>query len=156
MSLAPLNCPKIPLCITNLVVFRSPSAVPSSLEKSGKCPSSSLSLCHAPEYWGQKIRTCLAVCRPRLHQQRGERTEGTPAWKRKASRPLILVLSWMASKLSAFLSPSWSFKTSVPGGASTKSRMGGLFAEDCHCCNQRELILQFALVVMVAGRLGLS
>jgi hypothetical protein len=34
--------------------------------------------------------------------------------------------------------------------------MGGLFAEDCHCCNQRVLILQFALVEMVVGRLGLS
>ncbi len=52
MSLAPLNCPKIPLCITHLVVFRGPSAVPSSLEKSGRCPSSSLNSCRTPEYWG--------------------------------------------------------------------------------------------------------
>ncbi len=156
MSLAPLNCPKIPLCITHLVVFRSPSAVLSSLEKSGKCPCSSLNSCRAPENWGQKIRTCLAVCHPRPQLQRGERTEGTLDWKRKASRPLIPVLSWMASELSVFLSPSWSFKTSVPGGASTKSWLGGLFAEDCHCCNQRVLILRFALVDMVAGRLGSS
>ncbi len=32
MSLAPLNCPKISLCITHLVVFCSPSAVPSNFE----------------------------------------------------------------------------------------------------------------------------
>ncbi len=156
MSLAPLNCPKIPLCITHLVVFWSPSAVPSSLEKSGKCPSSSLNSCRAPEYWGQKIRKCLAVCRPRPQLQRGDRTEGSLAGKRKESRQLIPVLSWMASKLSAFLSPSWSCKTSVPGGASTKSWLGGLFAEDCHCCNQRVLILRFALVELVTGRLGSS
>jgi hypothetical protein len=62
----------------------------------------------------------------------------------------------MASELSAFLSPSWSFRTSVPGRASTKSGLGGLFAEDCHCCNQRVLILRFALVEMVARRLGSS
>jgi hypothetical protein len=43
-----------------------------------------------------------------------------------------------------------------PWGASTKSGMGGLLAADCHCCNQRVLILQFALVEMVAGRLGSS
>ncbi len=156
MSLAPLNCSKIPLCITHLVVFRIPSAVPSSLEKSGKCPSSSLSSCRAPEYWGQKIRTCFAVCRPQPQLQRVDSTEGTLAWTRKASMPLIPVLSWMASKLSAFLSPSWSFRTSVPGGASTKSQLGGLFAEDCHCCNQGVLILRFSRVEMVAGRLGSS
>jgi hypothetical protein len=45
---------------------------------------------------------------------------------------------------------------SVPGGASTKSGLGGLFAEDCHCCSQRALILRFALVEMVAGHLGSS
>jgi hypothetical protein len=39
---------------------------------------------------------------------------------------------------------------SVPGGASTKSGLGGLFTEDCHCCNQSVLILQFALVEIVA------
>ncbi len=32
MSLAPLNCPKIPLCITHLVGFRSLSAVPMERE----------------------------------------------------------------------------------------------------------------------------
>jgi hypothetical protein len=49
--LAPLSCPKIPPCNTHLVVFQSQSAVPSSLEKSGKCPSLSLNLCHALVYW---------------------------------------------------------------------------------------------------------
>jgi hypothetical protein len=34
--------------------------------------------------------------------------------------------------------------------------LGGLFAEDCHCCSQKALILRFALVEMVAGRLGSS
>jgi hypothetical protein len=34
--------------------------------------------------------------------------------------------------------------------------LGGLFAEDCHCCNQRVLMLRFALVEMVAGCLGSS
>jgi hypothetical protein len=43
-----------------------------------------------------------------------------------------------------------------PRGTSTKSGLGELFAEDCHCCSQRALILQFALVEMVAGRLGPS
>jgi hypothetical protein len=43
-----------------------------------------------------------------------------------------------------------------PLGASTKSKLGGLFAEDSHCCSQTALILQFALVEMVARRLGSS
>jgi hypothetical protein len=34
--------------------------------------------------------------------------------------------------------------------------VGGIFAEDCHCFNQMVLILPFALVDMVAGRLGSS
>jgi hypothetical protein len=46
--------------------------------------------------------------------------------------------------------------TSVPGEASTKSGLGGLLAEDCHCCSQRALILRFALVKMAAGHLGSS
>jgi hypothetical protein len=32
----------------------------------------------------------------------------------------------------------------------------GLFAEDCPCCNKRVLILQFALVEVVAGHLKSS
>jgi hypothetical protein len=44
---------------------------------------------------------------------------------------------------------------SVPGGASTKSGLGGLLAEDRHCCSHRALIFWFALVEMVAGRLEL-
>jgi hypothetical protein len=35
----------------------------------------------------------------------GEDIEGTLAWKRIASRLFIPVLSWIASELSAFLSP---------------------------------------------------
>jgi hypothetical protein len=54
------------------------------------------------------------------------------------------------------MSLSCSFKTSVPKRASIKFGLGGLFTEDCHYCNKRELILQFALVEMVAGHLGLS
>ncbi len=102
------------------------------------------------------MKTCLAIGHPLPLLQRGEVTEGTLAWKRKASRPLTQVLSWIAGKLSAFLSPSWSFKTSVLGGASTRSGLGGPFADDCHCCNRRVLILQLALVEIVAGRRGLS
>jgi hypothetical protein len=73
-----------------------------------------------------------------------------------ASRPFVPILSWIASELSAFLSPSWSFRRSFPGGASTKSGLGRLLAEDCHCCSRRTLILRFALVEMAAGQLGSS
>ncbi len=34
--------------------------------------------------------------------------------------------------------------------------LGGLLAEDCHCCSQRAFILRFALVKMAAGHLGSS
>ncbi len=156
MSLAPLNCPKIPFCITHLVVFCSPSAVPINFEKLGRCPCLSISSCRAPACLGQKMRTCLAICRPLPQLQGGEGIEGTLAWKRKASRPFVPVLSWMASELSTFLSPLWSFRASFPGGASTKSGLGGLLAEDCHCCSQRALILQFAHVEIAAGHLRTS
>jgi hypothetical protein len=43
-----------------------------------------------------------------------------------------------------------------PRGASTKSGLGGLLAEDCHCCSQRALIFRFALVEMVANGIGVS
>jgi hypothetical protein len=45
---------------------------------------------------------------------------------------------------------------SVPGGASTRLQLGGLYTEDCHCCSQMVLIVWFAMVEMVAGRLGSS
>ncbi len=117
MPLAPLNCPKIPLCITHLVVFRSPSAVPSNLEKSGKCPSSSLNSCHAPECWGQKIRTCFAVSCPLLQLQRGEDTEGTLAWERK-NHPGHLFPFWAGKPASSL--PSW-----APHEASRHRSLGG-------------------------------
>ncbi len=103
-----------------------------------------------------KDEDMFCSCHPLPQLQRGKSTERTLAWKRKASRPFVPVLSWIASELSAFLRPLWSIKMSVPGGASTKSGLGGLLAEDCHCCSQRALILQFALVEMAAGHLGLS
>ncbi len=40
---------------------------------------------------------------------------------------------------------------SVPSGALTKLGFGVLLSDDCHCCSKRVLILQFALVEMVAG-----
>jgi hypothetical protein len=43
-----------------------------------------------------------------------------------------------------------------PWGASLRSGLGGLLAEDCHCCSQRALIMRFALVEMAAGHLGSS
>jgi hypothetical protein len=43
-----------------------------------------------------------------------------------------------------------------PRGASTRTGLGGLLAEECHCCSQRAFILRFALVEMVAGLLGSS
>jgi hypothetical protein len=62
----------------------------------------------------------------------------------------------MASKLSAFLSPSWSVKTLVPRGATTKLQLGGLFAGDCHCCSHRAVIFWFAIIEMATGRLWSS
>ncbi len=52
------------------------------------------------------------------------------------------------------LEPLMEIQDVRPWGASTKSGLGGLLAEGCHCCNQRTLILQFAHVEMVAGHLG--
>jgi hypothetical protein len=43
---------------------------------------------------------------------------------------------------------------SVPIVASTKKEFEEVFAEDCHCCSQRAIVLHFALVEHVAGRLG--
>ncbi len=40
--------------------------------------------------------------------------------------------------------------------ASTKSVLGLLFAEDCHCCSHRAVISRFALVEVAAGHLGSS
>jgi hypothetical protein len=40
--------------------------------------------------------------------------------------------------------------------ASTESGFEGLFTEDYHCCNQRALILQSELVIIVAGHSGLT
>ncbi len=96
--------------------FCSPLVVPSNFEKLGRCPRSSRSSCHAPACLGQKIKTCFAVCCLLPQLQRGEDTEVTLAWKNKASRPFVPVLSWIASELSTFLSPSCSFWTSIPGG----------------------------------------
>jgi hypothetical protein len=62
----------------------------------------------------------------------------------------------ISSELSSVLSLSYSSRTLVAGGASIKLGLGGLLAEDCHCCNQWVLILQLALVKMVAEHLGLS
>jgi hypothetical protein len=45
---------------------------------------------------------------------------------------------------------------SVPGRASTKSGLGGLGDEDCHCCNLKVLFLWLALVEMVVGCRGSS
>ncbi len=43
-----------------------------------------------------------------------------------------------------------------PWGGLKQSGLRGLFAEDCPCCNKRVLILQFALVEVVAGHLKSS
>jgi hypothetical protein len=37
-----------------------------------------------------------------------------------------------------------------PGGASIKSGLGGLLAEDCHSCSQRVIILQIIIIEVVA------
>jgi hypothetical protein len=62
---------------------------------------------------------------------------------------------WPASSLPSF-APFGTSRHWSPGGASTRSGLGGLFADDCHCCNQRVLILRLGLVEMVAGRCGSS
>ncbi len=45
---------------------------------------------------------------------------------------------------------------SISEGASTKLGLGGILAEVCHCCSQKALILQFALIKMASGHLELS
>jgi hypothetical protein len=69
-----------------------------------------------------KIRMCFAIYHLLLQLQKGDITERTLAWRRIASIPFIPVFSSIASELFAFLSPSCSIRTSVPGGASTKFR----------------------------------
>ncbi len=54
-------------------------------------------------------------------------------WNRKASKLPFPDLSSIASKPSAFLCLSWSFKTLVPKGVSINIELLGLMAEDCHC-----------------------
>ncbi len=48
------------------------------------------------------------------------------------------------------------FQDIGPRAISIKSELEGLLAEVCHCCNQRVLILQFAPIRIMTGRLELS
>ncbi len=80
-------------------------------------------------------------------------TEGTLAWKRKASRPVVSVPSWIDTNLLAFLSILLSFRISVPRVASDRSGLGGLIADHCYCCHQRVVMLHISFVDMVAGHL---
>ncbi len=91
------------------------------------------------------------------HSYRGEKTQ-RGLWPGREMR--LGHLFPFSARCPASSLPSWAPREASgrqsPGGASTKPRLGGLLAENCHCCSQRALILRYALVEMAAGHLGSS
>jgi hypothetical protein len=81
---------------------------------------------------------------------------GAPAWGGKGIRAICSHSQLDSQQALCLPEPLMELQDIGSRGPSTKSGLGGLLAEDCYCCSQRELILQFALVEIVAGRLGSS
>jgi hypothetical protein len=87
---------------------------------------------------------------------KGGRNRGDSGLEEKSIQAIYSRIQLDSQRALCLPKPLMEVQDVRPWGASTTSRLGGLVAEDCHCCSQRALVLQFALVEMAAGRLGSS
>jgi hypothetical protein len=98
----------------------------------------------------------FAVCHPLLKAAEGGRHSGDSGLEEKSVQAICSRSQLDSQQALSLSEPLMKLLDVHPRGASTKLGLGRLLAEDCHCCNERALILQFALVEMVAGCQRLS
>jgi hypothetical protein len=73
-----------------------------------------------------------------------------PWFKKEIMQAINYGLQLMGQQALCLTEPLIELKDIDLWGGSTLSGLGRLFAADCHCCNQRVLILQSALVDKMA------